>query len=47
MNDREFRQPNEINDGKSKAKIFFKQVGIIALAIVLAVLTVFVINLNR
>jgi hypothetical protein len=39
-------QPN--NEGeKSRAKIFWKHVGIIVLALVLSVVTVFVLNLNR
>lgn len=47
MNDRDIRQPNEINDGKGKAKVVFKHIGIIALSLALAILTVLVINLNR
>lgn len=46
MNDIRNNQPN--NDGeKNKTKTFWKYVGIIALALTLAVVTVFVLNLNR
>ncbi len=39
-------QPN--NDGeKNKTKTIWKHIGLIALALVLAVVTVFVLNLNR
>ena len=39
---------NQPNDGEnSKAKKFWRHVGIVALALVLAVVTVFVLNLNR
>ena len=37
-------QPN--NDEKSKAKIFWKHVGFIGIALALAVVTVFVLYLN-
>lgn len=40
-------QQNSNNENKSKAKSFWKVVGIMALALGLAVLTVFVLNLNR
>ncbi len=46
MNEIRNNQPN--NEGeKNRAKIFWKHVGIIALALMLAVVTVFVLNLNR
>ena len=47
MNDRNFQPANDNGESKSKAKVFWKHVGLIALALGLAVLTVFVINLNR
>ena len=34
------------NDNKSKAKIFWKNVGFIGIAFALAVITLFVLNLN-
>lgn len=46
MVDKNFQQRPDGGE-KSKAKTFWKHVGYIALAIVLAVLTVFVLNLNR
>ena len=46
MNEIRNNQPN--NDGdKNKAKTFWKHVGFIAIALVLAVVTVIVLNLNR
>ncbi|MBQ8427040.1 MAG: hypothetical protein IJX16_04705 [Clostridia bacterium] len=46
MNEIRNNQPN--NEGeKSKAKIFWMHVGFVAMALVLAVVTVFVLNLNR
>lgn len=39
--------PTNNDAEKNKTKIFWKHVGIIALALVLAVVTVFVLNLNR
>lgn len=47
MNDRNFQPANDNGESKSKAKVFWKNVGLIALALGLALLTVFVINLNR
>ena len=46
MNEIRNNQPNNESE-KSKAKIFWKHVGIIAIALVLAVVTVLVLNLNR
>lgn len=37
----------ETSEVKSKSKLFWRTVGCIALAVVLACLTVFVLNLNR
>jgi len=47
MNDNRNFQPNNDNGEKSKAKSFWKHAGLVALAICLATLTVFIINLNR
>ena len=38
---------NETNESKSKAKIFWKKLGIFVLALIVAVITVLVLNLNR
>ena len=38
---------NETHDSKSKAKAFWKNIGFIAMALFVAVITVFVLNLNR
>ena len=38
---------NEANETKSKAKIFWKNVGFIALALFVSIITVLVLNLNR
>ena len=38
---------NGANDTKGKSKGFWKNVGFIALALLVAVITVFVLNLNR
>ncbi len=46
MNDKNLNNP-EYREGKSKAKTFWKHVGFVAIALVLAVLTVLVINLNK
>jgi hypothetical protein len=46
MVNKNFQNRNDNNEGKSKAGIFWKHVGLIALALGLAVLTVFVLNLN-
>jgi hypothetical protein len=46
MVDKNFQQRPDSGE-KNKAKIFWKHVGYIVLAIVLAALTVFVLNLNR
>jgi hypothetical protein len=44
----QFRKNQPNNDGdKNKVKSVWKNVGLIAIAIVLAVVTVFVLNLNR
>lgn len=46
MNDIRNNQPN--NEGeKNKAKIFWKNVFYVAIALTLAVVTVFILNLNR
>lgn len=45
MNDIRNNQPNE--GEKSKAKIFWKHMGIIVISLVLAAVTVLVLNLNR
>ncbi len=47
MSEMNFQQPNEMNEGKSKAKTFWKTVGIVALAVGLSILTIFVLYLNR
>ena len=39
--------PKNDNNEKSKAKIFWKNVGYVALALGLAIITIFVLNLNR
>lgn len=44
MSDRNFQQPSENMENKSKAKVFFKNLGIYAIALALAVLTVLVLN---
>jgi hypothetical protein len=47
MDDRNFDfQPQNVEEGKSKAKGFWKHVGFIVLALTLAVVTVVVLNLN-
>lgn len=46
MNNKNFQQ-NDVADSKEKEKSFWKTVGTIALALGLAILTVFIINLNR
>ena len=38
---------NETNETKGKAKVFWKHVGFLALALFVAVITVFVLNLNK
>lgn len=38
---------NETNETKNKTKVFWKNVGFVALALFVAVITVFVLNLNR
>ncbi len=38
---------NNNNEEKSKAKIFWKNVGLVTVAFVMAVVTVIVLNLNR
>ena len=47
MSEMNFQQPNEINESKNKTKTFWKNVGIIALALGLSILTIFVLYLNR
>ena len=42
-----FPPKSDNGENKSKAKVFWKNVGYVALALGLAVLTVFVLNLNR
>lgn len=44
MEDRNFQQPSENIENKSKAKVFFKHLGLYAIALALAILTVFVLN---
>lgn len=46
MNEYRNNQPRTEGE-KNKAKVFWKYVGIIALSLLLAVVTVFVLNLNR
>ncbi len=46
MVNKNFQSTNGNNENKSKASTFWKNVGLIALAIGLAVITVFVLNLN-
>ncbi len=46
MNDKNFQSP-ETQEGKSKAKIFWKHVGYVVIALALAVVTVVVLNFNR
>lgn len=46
MNDIRNNQPNNDSE-KNKAKIFWKHVGLVAIALTLAIVTVFVLNLNR
>jgi hypothetical protein len=46
MNEIRNNQPNNDNE-KSKAKVFWKHFGFVALALLLAVVTVFVLNLNK
>ena len=38
---------NEMNETKSKSKAFWKNVGFVFMALFVAVITVFVLNLNR
>ncbi len=38
---------NQTNEAKGKAKAFWKNVGFIVMALFVAVITVFVLNLNR
>lgn len=47
MNDKNFQSLPENQDGKNKAKNFWKHVGFVAIALVLATLTVLVLNFNR
>lgn len=44
--DNNFQNRNDSNENKGGAKNFWKHVGFIVLALSLAVLTVFVLNLN-
>ena len=46
MNEIRNNQPNYEGE-KNKAKVFWKNVGFVAVALVLAIVTVFVLNLNR
>lgn len=41
-----FQSANENNEQKSKAKGLWKHVGFFAIALVIAIVTVFVLNLN-
>ena len=45
--DRNFESNNENNEVKSKAKKFWAHVGLFFVALTLAVVTVFVLNLNK
>lgn len=45
--DNKFQNKTDAVENKSKAKAFWKHVGFIGLALVLAIVTVFVLNLNR
>ena len=45
MNKEFNRAQSESNDNKTKSKNFWKQFGLICLAVVFAVITVFIINL--
>ena len=47
MNDKNFQTSHEARDGKSKTKIFWKHIGYVAIAVILAVVTVIVLNFNR
>ena len=47
MNDKNFQSSPESQDGKSRTKNFWKNVGFIAIALVLAIITVVVLNFNR
>ena len=48
MDNRDFEfQPQANEEGKGKAKAFWKHVGFVVLALGLSVLTVLVLNLNR
>ena len=46
MVNKNFQNRNENSEGKSKGGAFWKHVGLIAVALGLAILTVFVLNLN-
>lgn len=46
MENKNFNGRNESNDGKSKARVFWKNVGYVAIALVLAAVTVFVLNIK-
>ncbi len=45
--DNNFQTRNAKNETQSKAKIFWKNVGYVAIGLGLAVLTVFILNFNR
>ncbi len=47
MNEKNFQSSPENQDGKNRAKTFWKNVGYIAIALILATLTVVVLNFNR
>lgn len=47
MNDKNYHSSPESQDGKNRAKNFWKNVGFIAIALVLATITVVVLNFNR
>lgn len=47
MDERNLNDKNVNSENESKAKIFFKTVGIIALSLFLAAITVLVVNLGK
>lgn len=47
MDDRNLQNPNDLQESKEKAKKIWKNVGLIGVALALAVVTVFVLSLNR
>lgn len=47
MDDRNFQNPNEVQEAKEKTKKIWKGIGLIGISLILAVITVFVLSLNR